>query len=101
MSNLQSAKVTIRGEVQSRTIMNSKNMPKAIHAQPAQLETEGMRIGIEVEVDDPKAGYPVGNEYYWDLAADLTPGRFGPELARRMTLIPAGQAKPVAAQAKA
>lgn len=79
--------VKITTPVESRTVTTSKGIPKSIFFQRATLETEEMRIQVEVEVDGPDKGYPVGAAKEWDLVRDLVPGRFGIELARRMTLI--------------
>lgn len=62
--------------------------PYTVHYQPATLETEDLRGPIEVEVDDPTKGYAVGGVYEWQMAKDLTLGRFGVDLGRRMTLVP-------------
>ncbi|MGS0580774.1 hypothetical protein ACQEPV_011910 [Xanthomonas oryzae pv. oryzicola] len=85
MSN--APKITINSAVETRTVTTSKGLPKAIYSQRATLETEAMRIQIEVECDGPDKGYPVGTVKEWDLVTDLVPGRFGVELARRMTLV--------------
>jgi hypothetical protein len=77
--------------------VTTKNGQKQVWSQKAQLETEKMRILIDVDVDGPTAAYDVGQVYEWDLTEDLVPGRFGPELARRMTLIPVGKAQAKAA----
>ncbi|WP_313475573.1 hypothetical protein [Stutzerimonas kunmingensis] len=79
--------VKITTPVESRTVTTSKGMPKTIYYQRAEVETEKMRVQLEVEVDGPDKGYPVGVTKEWDLIPDLVPGRFGIELARRMTLI--------------
>ncbi|KRG72490.1 hypothetical protein ABB27_01005 [Stenotrophomonas terrae] len=96
---MNAPKITIKSEVQSRTVTTSKGMPKSIYNQQATLETEEMRIQIEVEVDGPDKGYPVGAVKEWDVVKDLVPGRFGIELARRMTLV--DPAKPQQQQSKA
>jgi hypothetical protein len=90
---MQQAKITILSTVEGRDIQG-KNGTKTIYAQRASLETEAMRITVEVEVDGKNNGYRVGEVFDWDIAADLVPGRFGVELARRKTLAPA-QAKTV------
>jgi hypothetical protein len=96
---MQSATITILGEVEARNITTQRG-PKTLYAQRASLETEAMRIMQEVEVDSPNKGYRVGDVFDWDIAADLVPGRFGVELARRKTLRPQ-QAKPALVAAKA
>jgi hypothetical protein len=98
--NNNEAHVTILGPVQSRTI-ETKNGQKTLHEQKASLETEAMRVTIEVGVDGPNAGYAVGGKYRWNVAADLVPGRFGVELARRMTLEPLAVAEAVKPRATA
>lgn len=86
--------ITILGNVESRTI-TVKGFAKPVHAQLAQVETEQMRMQIEIEHDDPSKGHKIGEKFYWDLTADLTPGQFGRlELARRKTLRPLAEAKP-------
>lgn len=79
-------KIKILEAVTSRYVTTKTGAQKQVFAQKAQLETEAMRIVIEVEVDGPQAGYKVGETFDWDVTSDLVPGRFGPELARRMTL---------------
>lgn len=83
---MNAPQVKILEGVTSRFVTTKTGQQKQVFAQKAQLETEAMRIVIEVGVDGPNEGYPVGHMYEWDLASDLVPGRFGPELARRMTL---------------
>lgn len=90
---MNEARVTITGPVDTRTVMTKQNLPKPIYSQKATLETEAMRIQIDVEVDGPEKGYPVGAVKLWDLVADVVPGRYGPELARRMTLVDPQPAK--------
>lgn len=85
---MQNAKITILESVNARTIQGAKG-PKQIYSQRASLETEAMRITVEVEVDGQNNGYRVGEIFDWDLAADLVPSRFGVELARRKTLVQA------------
>ena len=88
---MQNARITILEAVVPRTIQGQKG-PKTIYAQRASLETEAMRITVEVEVDGQNNGYRVGETFLWDIAADLVPGRFGVDLSRRKTLVP--DAKP-------
>lgn len=84
--------IKITAPVETRTVTTSKGIPKTIYFQRAQVETDEMRVQLEVEVDSQDKGYPVGAVKEWDLVRDLVPGRFGIELARRMTLIdPAGK----------
>jgi len=85
------AKVTIKGAAESRSIP-TKNGPKTVYEQPAQLETEGMRMQLGVSVDSLEAQHSLG-EYLWDVFADIVPTPYGPELSRRMTLVPVGVAK--------
>lgn len=91
---MHAPKITINSTVETRTVTTSKGLPKAIYNQRATLETEEMRIQIEVEVDGPDKGYPVGAVKEWDVVKDLVPGRFGIELARRMTLVDPAGVKP-------
>lgn len=92
---MNTPKITILSGVETRTVTTSKGMQKAIYSQRASLETEAMRIQIDVEVDGLDKGYPVGAVKAWDVTSDLVPGRFGVELARRMTLVdPAAASKP-------
>lgn len=90
-----SAKVKILSEVVSRQV-NTKNGPRTIYSQQAELETEAMRIRLDVECDGPNMGHPVGRTLEWDVFSDLVPGRYGVELARRMTLREGRAAKAVA-----
>lgn len=78
--------VTILEPVAGRNI-TTKNGPKTVYSQRASLETEQMRIQVDVECDGPNMGHAVGAQKMWDVASDLVPGRFGVELARRMTLV--------------
>ncbi|WP_442684428.1 hypothetical protein ACSBPQ_07735 [Stenotrophomonas sp. JC08] len=91
---MKAPKVTILTAVETRTVTTSKGMQKAIYSQKASLETDAMRIQIDVEVDGLDKGHPVGKVFDWDVTSDLVPGRFGTELARRMTLIEPASAKP-------
>lgn len=88
-----SAKVTIKSEPQSRYV-TTKNGQKQVHYQNAELETKQLRVQLEVEIDSPQQAYANNSVHTWDIEADVIPGRYGPELARRMTLVPvAEQAK--------
>jgi hypothetical protein len=88
MSLINAPIITILGNVESRTI-TVKGFPKAVHGQLASVETEQMRMQIEIEHDDPNKGYKIGEKFYWDVSADLVPGQFGRmELARKKTLRP-------------
>jgi hypothetical protein len=82
---MSEAKVRILGPVENRQVQ-TKNGPKTIYFQPIELETEHMRIREELEVDGPNMGHPAGAVRVWDVVADLVPGRYGTELARRKTL---------------
>lgn len=84
---MNAPKITINSNVETRTVTTKTGMQKPVYSQRATLETEAMRIQIEVEVDGLDRGYPVGAVKEWDVVADLVPGRFGVELARRMTLV--------------
>lgn len=92
---MNAPKITINSAVETRTVTTSKGMQKAIYSQRATLETEAMRIQVEVEVDGLDKGYPLGAVKEWDVTTDLVPGRYGIELARRMTLVdPVSAARP-------
>ncbi|GGD52540.1 hypothetical protein [Pseudoxanthomonas indica] len=86
-----SAKVTIKSEPQSRYV-TTKAGQKQVHYQNAELETKQMRVQLEVEIDSPQQAYKQSGVYDWDVEADVIPGRYGPELARRMTLVPVAEA---------
>lgn len=88
MSKIELPKITILEGVNSRSITTAKGQQKMIYGQRASLETEAMRLTIEVSVDGPNMGYPVGSVHRWNMAADLVPGRFGIELARKFSLVP-------------
>jgi len=92
---MNAPKITINSAVETRTVTTKTGMQKPVYGQRATLETAAMRIQIEVEVDGLDKGYPVGAVKEWDLVTDLVPGRFGVELARRLTLVdPQGSIKP-------
>ncbi|PPT73296.1 hypothetical protein [Xanthomonas theicola] len=57
---MNAPKITINSSVETRTVTTAKGMQKAIYSQRATLETEAMRIQVEVEVDGLDKGYPVG-----------------------------------------
>jgi hypothetical protein len=79
------ARVTIKGPVNPRQV-TTKNGPKTIYSQEGSLETQDLRMKIDVEVDGPNHGYREGEVLDWDLFSDIVPGTYGPQLARRMTL---------------
>lgn len=91
-----SAKVTIKSEPQSRYV-TTKNGQKQVHYQNAELDTKQMRVQLEVEIDSPQQAYANNSVHAWDIEADVIPGRYGPELARRMTLVPVAEAQKRAA----
>jgi hypothetical protein len=100
-NEMSKAQVKILEPVSSRVVNTTKGQ-RTIYSQKAELETEAMRIQVEVEVDGPNFGHPVGAVKDWDVVADLVPGRYGIELARRMTLREANAARsPVRAAASA
>ena len=82
------ATITVNGPVDSRNVTTSKGMPKTIYSQKCTLETKNMRIQHDLECDGPNMGLPIGSKWTWDIEADVIPGRYGPELARRQTLVP-------------
>lgn len=79
--------VTVREAPTSRTVTTKQGTQKTIYSQRAEVETEQMRVSVELEIDDPTKAHPVGSKFYWNLTPDLVPGRFGIELARRQTLV--------------
>lgn len=80
-------KITIKSEVLNRMSPPGKNgQVRQIFWQDAQLETENLRMQFDYEVDGPAFALPVGKVMEWDIEADVIPGRYGPELARRKTL---------------
>lgn len=79
--------ITVLEAVASRNVTTSKGQQKTIYSQRAQVETEQMRVSIELEIDDPTKAHPVGKKFHWNLTPDLVPGRFGIELARRQSLV--------------
>lgn len=79
--------VTIREPATSRQMTTKAGAVKTIYSQRAEVETEQMRVSVELEIDDPTKAHPVGSKFYWNLTPDLVPGRFGIELARRQTLV--------------
>lgn len=83
--NLTAPTVTIKSETKSREV-TTKNGPRTIHFQYADLETESMRVEVELELDGPNGGHPIGKTFDWAIVNDLMPGRFGPELRRKWTL---------------
>lgn len=95
---LQQAKITIKGNAEARNVQ-TKNGMKTVYEQPAQYDTEGTRFQFAVSVGSPAEQYPPG-EYVWDAVADVVPSQYGPELSRRMTLVPASAFKPAAVSAK-
>lgn len=80
-----SAKVTVKEQPDSRMV-TTKNGPKQVHFQRVEVETAQARFQHEMEIDGPAFAFPVGTKKEWDIEADIVPGRYGPELARRMTL---------------
>lgn len=91
---MNAPKITINSAVETRYVTTKAGVQKPVYSQRATLETEAMRIQVEVEVDGPEKGYAVGSVKEWDVVTDLVPGRYGIELARRMTLVDPASAKP-------
>ena len=89
--NLQTAKVTIKGAPEVRNVQ-TKNGNKTIYEQPAQFQAEGLLFQFPVSVSSPAEAFPLG-DYIWDAVSDIQPSQYGPELARRMTLIPVDKFK--------
>lgn len=80
--------VKIREEVKDREI-NTKTGKKTVYFQPVQVECEQFRVNIDMDVDGPGDGRPVGSLWRWNVLADLVPGAFSSiDLSRRMTLVP-------------
>lgn len=58
---------------------------------------DGQRVRHGINLESDQAEYPPGR-YVLDLATSMYPGKYGPELSRSLTLIPAQpQAQPKAA----
>lgn len=89
------AKIKITSEPKSRYV-NTKNGQRQVHFQDATLETEEMRIKVEVEIDNPQVAF-AQVEHDWLIERDVIAGRFGPELARRFTLVPVKAQSPAKA----
>ncbi len=98
MNELQKAKITVKGNAQPRQQM-TKNGPRTVYEQPAQFESAGSRFQFPLSVDSIETQYPQG-EYEWDAVADVVPSMYGPELSRRMTLVPVAKANASASNAK-
>lgn len=81
-----SGKVTVKGPVDEREV-NGKNGKRTIFFQPAQLETDQLRIQFDLECDGPKAALEIGKTFDWDIWSDVRAGAYGPQLARRMSLV--------------
>lgn len=95
---LQQAKITIKGNAEARNVQ-TKNGMKTVYEQPAQFQTDGTLFQFPLSVNSPAEQYPLG-DYIWNAVADVVPSQYGPELSRRMTLIPVDQAKGASAPAK-
>lgn len=92
------AKITIKkgiddSEFQSRMVTTKTGMQKQVFSQRAELETENLRILIDLDIEGPNKARPVGSVWEWDVEGDVVAGRFGPELSRNLTLKPAAAAK--------
>lgn len=83
--NMQMPTVKILEPVSSRNIQ-TKNGVQTVHEQKVQIESEQLRLRIDLRIDAPDKAYPVGKLYGWDVVEDLKAGTYGMELARRMTL---------------
>lgn len=83
---MQKAKVIVKGNVEARNVQ-TKNGQKTVYEQGAVFQKEGMMFPFPLSVASPAEAYPLG-EYEWDVVADIVPSQYGPELARRMTLVP-------------
>jgi hypothetical protein len=87
------AKITIKSEPQSRSGTSNKGKPYSVVWQNATLETENLKVPVEVELQHPDKPYQVGGVFEWEPESDLRVGRFGIELSRYMTLTPAQPGK--------
>lgn len=92
---LQQAKVTVKGNAEARNV-TTKNGPKTVYEQAAHFSKDGMMFPFPLSVNSPAEQYALG-DYLWDAIADIQPSQYGPELARRMTLIPVAKGAPAAA----
>ena len=90
---MQKAKITVKGPAEARQVQ-TKNGPKTVYEQPAQFQTEGTMFQFPLSVNSPAEQYANG-EYEWNAIADVVPSQYGPELSRRMTLIPVAAVKAV------
>ena len=86
--------ITINGTHERRTVP-TKNGDRVIHFQNATFESPQTRFRMEHEIGGPDDALPVGTVLEWDVAADVEKGKYGPELARKRTLIKR-DAKPAA-----
>lgn len=87
---LQKAKITVKGNAEARQVQ-TKNGMKTIYEQPAQFQTDGTMFQFPLSVDSPAAQFPLG-DYEWNVFADIVGSLYGPELSRRMSLVPIGAA---------
>lgn len=92
---LQQAFITVKGNAEARN-MQTKNGPKTVYEQAAQFRTEGTLFQFPLSVNSPAEQHPLG-EYVWNSVADVQPSIYGPELSRRMTLIPVAEFNKAAA----
>lgn len=95
---IQKAVVTVKGNAEARNVQTSKGQ-KTVYEQAAQFQTEGTMFQFPLSVASPAEQFPIG-DYTWNVFADVVYGPYGPELARRMTLIPLQNNKPAQAAAK-
>lgn len=89
---LNQAKITVKGPAVGRN-QQTKVGPRMVYEQPAQLSAEGLVFQFPLSVSSIEEQYPVG-DYIWNSIADVVPTQYGPELSRRMTLVPIAQARP-------
>jgi hypothetical protein len=83
------ARIKINGEATSRTdVSNRTGKPYTITTQPATIETAFLRLPFELDLPNLEAAKAPGTEWDWNPEADITAGRYGPELKRFMTLTP-------------
>lgn len=81
-----SPKITVKGPVDEREV-TGKNGKRTIFFQPAQLETDQLKMQFDLECDGPKSALEIGKVFEWDVVSDIRAGAYGPQLARRMTLV--------------
>lgn len=83
------ARVTIKESAKVRTGISKRTGKEySINEQKAILETDNMKMPVDLALPDGHKGYAVGEVFNWDIESDMRAGRYGPELTREWTLIP-------------